>query len=113
MKLTSIEIRSRSPPDLKLPKTPSNLKALKKPELIKLIDRYNDYWSTWLQRATMFPEYPSLQSYKPAQLRKLVALVSNDLAQEAFNNLYDYNKLPELNLLFCTKFFEDWDEIVR
>lgn len=86
---------------------------MKKPELIDLIDRYNDYWSTWLERATMFPETPSLESYTPSKLRKLVILASDDVAQEAFKHLYDYRKTPNLQSLFLTKFFQDWDDIVQ
>lgn len=107
LSIDSATIRRRQPN--RLPKTPTNLNRLDHKLLVDVLDRYGDYWATWLGKSVMFAEYPEAEFYSVDVLRRLIRLVSGKFAQHMY--LEDPDSEDGMDLY--ERFFEKWDNIVQ
>lgn len=104
-----VDVRSRSPSSLILPKTPKNLNSMSRIQLLAEYDRIGDYWAVWLQKAVMLPE--TQDDYTDSQLRKVIALATSDWARSNWK-YHDYPRYTSEHSAFYEEFFERWDAII-
>ena len=104
-----LDIRSKSPDQLRLPKTPQNLAKMSREQLLKEYDHFADYWAVWLDKANMLPE--TQDRYTDKQLRGVIEVASSDFARNGWK-YHDYATFADEHTEFYEEFFKRWDAVL-
>lgn len=104
-----VDIRSKSPDQLRLPKTPQNLAKMSREQLLKEYDRFADYWAVWLDKANMLPE--TQDRYTDEQLRGVIEVASSDFARNGWK-YHVYARFADEHTEFYEEFFKRWHAVL-
>lgn len=102
-----IDVRSHTAAQLTLPRTPNNLDEMSRDQLLRVYDRFGDYWAVWLNRAAMLHE--TQDSFTDRQLRAVIRIASSPWARQHWK-YWDYDRYPDEHTEFYEEFFRRWDE---